>query len=241
MSDVIFFDRIVNHIKKAVIAGLDDGTWALAELDEMIATLQATKELVRHYIEFNKLPGEVYTINPEFAAWIYKATEQDPDMLYGDMKAALQYVNVREFAGQLWLVGTDGYRLHAHQIADLEPGVYLMVENKLKKLEDKKFPDWTTAIPKEPKPVLVGEYEHSYNEWAGLSYAIWHKGMGTLSKDCQGEIYCLNEKYWLDALSYGGEPSFVLGEPIKAQPTYSRRMFIQWADAFACIMPTLPE
>lgn len=227
----------LNVLKSDILNGFDpDAKNAIAAINEQIKYLEAQTYTVQRYAKFAKLLGETYTIPANVATWLDLAIEHDEP--FGN--EALQYVNVREHVGRTWLAATDGYRLHAYAI-DLPVSVYLMVDNKLRQVASV-FPEWTTIIPAAPTPVAVDEYAISEG------YAAWNFLKDNLVKFDEKRIYKrnenyrLNELYYKEALSLGGEPTFSLGEPITNQPEpYQRKMMIAWPDAFALIMPALPE
>lgn len=234
----IVCDSHLNMFKAHILNGVDpDAKNAIAAINEQIEYLEAQIYTMQRYAKFAKLTGETYTIPANVAAWLDLATEHEE--LYGQ-REALQYVNVREYAGRTWLAATDGYRLHAYAV-NLSVGVYLMVDNKLRQVESH-FPDWTTIIPKAPTIIAVDEYA------VVDSYAAWNFLNGNLVKLDPKRPYKLNENYRLkqryfkDALSLGDAPSFALSEVTKKQPEpYQRKMMIAWPDAFALLMPALPE
>jgi len=225
-------------LKAHILNGIDpDAKAAIAAINKEIEYLESQTYIMQRYAKFTKLTGETYTIPANVATWLDLATEHEE--LYGQ-KEPLQYVNVREYAHRTWLAATDGYRLHAYAVA-LPVGVYLMVDNKLRQV-DSTFPDWTTAVPKAPTTIAVDEYA------IVEPYAAWNLLKDNLVKFDPKRIYKRNEnyrlsaRYYKEALSLGGQPAFALGETTPNQPEpYQRKMMITWPDAFALLMPALPE
>lgn len=235
----IVYDSHLNMLKAHILNGVDpDAKNAIAAINEQIEYLEAQTYAMQRYAKFAKLTHETYTIPANVATWLDLAIEHDEP--FGN-KEALQYVNVREYAGRTWLAATDGYRLHAYKEADLPVGVYLMVDNKLRQV-DSNFPDWTAIVPKAPTTIAVDEYAivEPYAAWNLLKDNLVKFDPKRIYK--HNENYRLSERFYKEALSLEGQPTFALGEPTTNQPEpYQRKMLISWPDAFAMIMPANPE
>jgi len=232
----VVHDSHMNNLKANILNGLDpDAKVAIAAINKEIEYLEAQIYAMQRCVKFARLTSEIYTIPVDVAAWL-ELTISAP----AGIKEKLQYLNVREYAGRTWLASTNGHRLHAYAI-NLPVGVYTMIGNKLRQV-DSDYPDWTTIMPSAPAPVAIDDYA-VVNE-----YAAWNFINGNLVKFDPKRIYKLNEnyrlnqRYYKEALSLGGEPQFFLSKPTEKHPApYQRKFLITWPGAFALIQPVVPK
>ena len=233
----------VESLKLSILNGSDPkGDAAQQAIDDMLAFLQKQRDMLPRYVEFAGLTGETFTIPELIAQWIDKATCHNP---FNDTTERLKYVSVCDHAERRWLAATDGFRIHAHT-TDLELGVYLMVDNKLRAVNSKHV-NWCGVVPVEPTPVTVGEckeikYPASiFDDDVEIAFGWFFNGK-KLTKTGKGTPYRLHPRFWNEALSFGVDPTFSIGELRQGDTeNYMRRMVITWPDAFAVIIPMRPE
>jgi hypothetical protein len=227
-------------LKANILNGQDpDATEGIKTINKTIEHLERQTCVLHRYAEFAALTGETYIVPHNVAKWLDLAVEH---LSLEGTREKLQYVNVREYNGRPMLAATDGYRLHAHNVADMPVGTYLMVDNLLRQV-DVPFPDWTAIVPKAPQLVRVEEYEilnGIYAAWTLIDNTLVKFDPKRLFK--RNDQYRLNERYYKDALAGGGEPLFYLSEATDSHPySYQKKFMTMWPGAFAVVLPAQPE
>lgn len=140
-----------------------------------------------------------------------------------------------EHDGALWICAADGFRLHAHQVEGIPVGVYCLVGNQLRAVNDR-FPTWQNLIPPALRTVTMEDYLpiDSY----GTTAAGWTLDGDVLRKPTASDAcnYWLNETYLSDAWTLGNEEPAYQIEVVK-KSWYKAKMLLRWPQAMAMIMP----
>lgn len=188
---------------------------------------------LENYADFmrSKLAGNpVYTLPERAAAWTGLARG------YNDHEPSLACGLVTEYDGRLWLMCSDAWRLHAHVIDDVPPGLYYMADNMLAKAEDTlKAINYVSVIKTKERIGLLPSVALGKTEYCEV--AGWRiEGRRLVGDDYERCNYHIQWNYRTDALSLDPwTPTYGhADEPLK----FSTPLHLFWDDrALAVIMP----
>lgn len=202
----------------------------LHNLEAEITHIHAQRERWASFQAERLAGGKVYGLPPTVLPWVEKALPK-----YESDRVFLDCVHVVEWADKLWLMGADGFHLHACVIdADIPTGLYYAADNMI-------VPAEGVAASKSYAAIIVNEPSKNQppspatGDKEGVAYCAWALyANGTLV-----ESEFANCGYFVDRRFYDEARSFSYETPtygLLRGPSDALHLF--WGDkALAVIMP----
>lgn len=235
----MIFDTLTTEIRQIILSARDtrelDAMRTLTarrlhNLEEEIAHIHTRRSRWASFQAERLAGGTVYELPLPAVAWIEKALPK-----YEVDRMFLDCVHVVEWADKLWLMGADGFHLHASVIdANIPTGLYYAADNMIVPAEGvAASKSYAEIVPRESSKLLLPQPVTGNKE--GVAYCAWSiYADGTLHEtEAANGSYFVDRRFYDDARSFSPEtPTYGL----LRGPSDTFHLF--WSDrALAVIMP----